>query len=99
MVHKLWNSVSSFDGETNFFVHSLAFFKFLGFSIKPESGRYNCYRFVSMLSVGLMWIFVGWDIWINMSNFPELSENISTGAVHLMGLIRFCLIVRLRSDF
>lgn len=99
MIKKVWNMASAFDESTNFFVHSLTMFKFLGFSIMPESGIYNWFRVVSMLSIGLLWIFVGWDIFNNITNFRELSENISTGAVHLMGLIRFSHLVRFRYEF
>lgn len=98
MIKKVWKTLSAFDESTNFFVHSHAMFKFLGFSIMPESGFYNCYRVVSMLSIGLLWIVVGWDIFNNITNFRELSENISTGAVHLMGLIRFSHLVRFQCE-
>lgn len=98
-VVSFWNRLSRFDQKTDYFQFNIQFFKILGFSVWHESAAYSFYRIVSAISVALLWVFIGWDVVNNLGNFAEISDNISTSTVHLMGLIRYLSFVCLEKHF
>jgi hypothetical protein len=91
---KIWSRLSYFDKDTNLFVHNLAYFKFIGFSMQQESSRlYSRYRITTMTCIGALLFFISWDIWNNLKSVQQLSEKIITSTVLLLGTIRMGLIV------